>query len=81
MLVYYYLCAFTVATLICAGFLGEEICLVFLYAGSSMASQLGAGALVGPNAEIHLSQGEKCLYSHFASAPPWHLQMTVFKAH
>lgn len=81
MLVYYCSCAFTVATLLCTGFIGEEICLVFLHAGSSMAAQLGAGAFVGANAEVQLSQREKCLYSYLASAPPWHLQMTIFKAH
>lgn len=66
------------ATLLWTGFIGEEICLVFLGAGSSTAAQLGAGALVGANAKVQLSQREKCLFSHFA--PPWHLQMTLSKA-
>lgn len=68
------------AALLWTGFIGEEICLVFLGAGSSKAAQLGAGALVGANAKVQLSQREKCLSSHFASAPPWHLQMTLSKA-
>lgn len=47
MLVYYCSCAFTVATLLCTGFIGEEICLVFLHAGSSMAAQLVCWCICG----------------------------------
>lgn len=40
-------------------FIGEDMCFVFLHAGSSMAAQLGAGEFVGANAEVQLSQREK----------------------
>lgn len=67
MLVYYYLCAFTVATLAMYRgmfmylfyLLGKTFAWFFLLAGSSMAAQLGAGELVGANAEGQLSQREK----------------------
>lgn len=29
---------------------------------------------------LAMSQTEKCLFSHFASAPPWHLHVSIFKA-
>lgn len=40
-------------------FIGEDMCFVFLHAGSSMAAQLGAGEFVGANAEVQLSQRQK----------------------
>ena len=80
MLVYYYLCAFAVAALLYTGFISAAFCLVFLHVGSSAVAQLDAGALAGADANVQMSQREKCLFSHFASAPPWCLQVSIFKA-
>lgn len=81
MLVYCYLCAFIVAALLYTRFIREVFCLVFLHTGSSVAAQSGAGAFAGADANVQMSHREKCLFSHFASAPPWHLQVSIFKAH